>query len=39
MSFWQDHNCDQQAKDTMFRNRLQCLSFVVSKAGTTQART
>jgi len=26
---------DQQAKDTLFRNRLQCLLFLVSIAGTT----
>jgi len=27
------HNFDQQAKDIMLRNRLQCLSFLVSIGG------
>jgi len=30
-----DHNYDQQTKDILFRNRLQCLSFLVSIGGTT----
>jgi len=30
-----DQNYDQQAKDTLFWNRLQCLLFLVSIAGTT----
>jgi len=29
-SLQHDHNYDQQAKDILFRNRLQCLSFLVS---------
>jgi len=33
--FWQVHNYDQQAKDILFRNRLQCFSFLVSIAETT----
>jgi len=30
-----DQNYDQQAKDTLFRNRLQSLLFLVGIAGTT----
>jgi len=34
-SLLHDQNYDQQAKDTLFRNRLQRLLFLVRIAGTT----